>query len=317
MEIRDELLKLGKEKAKKDETGEMLSAVVKQKLGIVSEQEMPFTQLRASGVFGLCPRRAVFSMILPMPPPVVTKNNMSMQLRMDTGTFLHEYFQDFVLGPAGVLFGNWKRSYTDKDGVLLDEKERMCFMPPPTPHPESVGWCGRWKFEEHHIVNDELHLSGHHDGWIDKQRMKEYLAEIPFTSEEPVDLVLLEIKSTDDNGLRKMKDAGGGPGLLEDYKTQATIYQRSVGVTETLFFYIDRKYFSMFTFTYKGEDKYWDYTKEKSEMIFGSVDAKKLPPKHVECSFKKSKRAKECPFIEFCFCEDADSVWDIMETKED
>jgi len=200
----------------------------------------------------------------------------------------------------------------DAKGYLAREVHKDSFMPNPAPPKDIGGWCGRWEFEEHHIINKELHLSGHHDGLIDKQRMAEFLDGVPFSSDKPTELVLLEIKSTDDNGLRKIKD-GGAKALIEEYKCQATLYQRSMGFKETLFFYIERKYFGMYTFTYKGEDKYWDFVEEKSKTIFGGMEDKKLPEKHIECSFAKSKRAKSCIFKDFCFCDEAEMVFELMD----
>tara|TARA_B100000809_G_C15104250_1_gene518105 strand:+ start:605 stop:1474 length:870 start_codon:yes stop_codon:yes gene_type:complete len=270
--------------------GDNLVSVIK-KYGSLEGAIEPITTVRASQALDLCPRYAVFTQILPLPGEGA-KFDSKANLRMATGTFLHSFFQDEVLGPAGVLKGFWR----DEKGEVSEG-----FYPKEE---------GVFKYQEYDLKIDSGLITGHVDGLVCLNRLALVASGDPITDDVEENLVHLEIKTTDDGGVKKVRD-GGSDELPLRYKTQATIYQRGLEVDETLFLYVDRKYFGFATFLYRGEDSLYDDVVAKAHSIPQAMEDKVLPERHSGCLSASFPKAKACPYKDFCFAENAEDVWDL------
>lgn len=305
METVDVLKEVFETSKKEDIVSEGLFQGLKKMLGEGYEKTEKFSVIRASQAYRLCAREAVYTHLIPEAPPILVKNQMSMRLRMDVGTFLHWYLQNLVFGPLGILYGLWRkwdRSWTSEMGFRPEGRV-----------PSDMADVEAWQFVESVVGLPEINVVGHADGLICLNRLQKFMETkeiVPHDFEAPLNLVLLEIKTTDDNVIRLLKDKGLAY-LDESYKCQATLYQKALLKDKTIFVYIDRKYFSVVTLTYKGEDKYLDLVQNKWNQIKTAESTKKLPDRCVDCVHSGSKRAKECPYVEFCFESDPDLIFSV------
>ena len=295
MSMTSALLALNKEVKR---TGGNLSQATGKFLGTETEVFKPDEFLRVSQIWYLCAREVVYRNLLPAPRPMETKSNMSMRLRMDTGTFLHSYFQNRVFGPMGVLWGTWKRK----------KKTWVGFQPKPD-----------WGFVEETLEDKDLKLRGHTDGMISLTRLEEYLETgvrntVIAGDPKDLDLVLLEIKSTDDAKFRTIKETEWGQGE-DSYRMQATTYQHMKGVAMTLVFYVDRKYFAMLDFKYSGEDTIWEKVVQKVTSVWHGIATRELPPRCDACLSLASPKAKTCPYAPACFSSDPQEILRLAEAQ--
>lgn len=323
--IKDTLLGMHSASKKVDKKVNLLADVTKTYIGTLMDDFAPQKFLRASSLFNACPREFVFRQILPRPAPVISTGNVNMVLSMSVGSYLHWYFQNCVLGPAGVLVGTWQCWMPDPKEKSLCRKVVFGYRPegdlPDINDPQSM--LLNWTFVEEGLYSEEFGITGHIDGVVDTVAMEAFTKKSEF---EPIDfddchwkdkipkerLALLEIKSTNDNVLRTIKE-DGVKYLSEQYRCQATIYQRLKGYDSTLFLYVDRKFFQFVGFEYFGEDSYWDLARVRGTQVQASIMTKELPPRILGCPFASAKRAKECIYCEVCFSEEPDLVFAVME----
>lgn len=278
-----------------------LTEALKVFLGTETEVFRRQEYLRASQAWETCSREVVLRNLLPLPDPVTTKNNVGMVMRMTVGSFLHSFLQNEVLGPMGVLYGRWiRREDQFKEGPVP-------FIEGFYPHDGN-----HWVFVEETVEIAEWRVKGHTDGEICFNRLAKFVetGKPVLDPEIPLDLHLLEIKTTDDAILRDIK-AREELALIDQYKCQAALYQFAKKRPSTLFVYIDRKYFQIHCFEYVGEKKYLDHARQKAHECWTLPLEKKLPPRCAECISAVSKRAIECPYSEFCFCEMPELVFEL------
>jgi hypothetical protein len=257
--------------------------------------------LRASGMFFLCPREYVLHYWDPKP---TKKFNASAQMRMQVGTDLHTYFQNNVLGPMGILWGEWFNT------------EEECWHEGFHPDPEESIWAMQkqvgspWVFCEETVWDPKSRILGHLDGRVSKNKM-EFLAKnlklmksgLPEALKEcekvPDDeLVLCEIKSTGTFAFNGLTDVSKIP----DYnKMQASIYQKLSGTSETIFLYVERDNLKLRGFSYEGESGWVKDAERKAHKIWESIRDETLPESMMPCSSPSDKRAKGCAYKKECW----------------
>lgn len=281
-------------------------------IGTVTESLEKGDALRASQAYDTCAREVVLRNVLPLPAPVTTTGNVSSELRMVMGTFLHWHFQNFVLGPAGVLKGTWVQFVDGKETAVVEGFHPTNEAPDWYLEPKPMkGWF--FREETVRIKTFDVPVTGHIDGEVCLNRVRRFIetgSPVPSSESIVEDLALFEMKSTDDNVLRILKK-DGVEYLAKYYRCQAVIYQHAKGVTKSLFLYVDRKYFQFVGFEYEGEASYLEETKEKAHQIMVGLEAKKLPERHPECPFRSSKRAKACPYVDACFFEQPELIFEM------
>lgn len=232
------------------------------------------TPMRCSGIYSQCPRAAVFERVLVSengPTEYFIKPDFRSFMRMETGTMFHEFLQDHVFGPLGVLYGEWESESGIHEGFYDETKEKQHFI-------------------EETFYDEDLFLSGHTDGKVCMERVREFLdGTLPSIE----DLVLFEIKT-----------AGGFPfkkalrkELPPYYTWQATAYQHLSGILVTLFFYWNRDTAEHCSFIYEGTGDILTQVLKKSALVKKCCQSCTLP----ERTCMTPADGKGCPFRDRCF----------------
>jgi hypothetical protein len=260
--------------------------------------------LRASQMFDMCPREFVLNYWQPT-------NNKQFdwvsRMRMSMGTHLHDYVQNRVLGPMGVLYGNWVplglahetvRGFHPDPGKTLHEIQ----------HQKPI----TWRYSEDAVWDEGWRIRGHLDGYVCPRRiawlqdnagaMKSdpegsctRLHSLPFSEDE---LVLFELKTTGKYGFDKLS----GPDSIADYyKAQAATYQRLTGRKSTLFWYIERDSLGSKTFYYDYDRGWWGEVRRKARIVWESIRDETLPEAMMKCKMPTDKRAVKCSHRDPCW----------------
>ena len=178
-----------------------------------NEPKPPANVYRASGLYGLCPRKEFLKHFLPR-EDVWTSKSLD---KMNIGTALHWWWQNHYLGPMGVLLGQWKCLAC---GSTSDE-----MMPMPTERCKCSKDWARWEFVEkrvhYKIPGTNLLIVGHYDGILQiVANGKRYL---------------IDLKTTGPKLFAKLKEAS------EAYIFQLQLYMELEGWEEEgLLIFIDR-----------------------------------------------------------------------------
>ena len=247
--------------------------------------------LRASQLYFLCPRAFVLGYFGLQEREV----DWLGRLRMSTGTFLHEYLQDRVLGPMGILFGNWKNKDEVREGFHPDSEKAIYEIVNQKPL--------SWKYEEYRSTDPKYKFSGHIDGKIDIDKLRWIDDNKLLFQTEPLKackrlqemtagrMSILEIKTTSKASLDKIGKQGYPP---DYYKQQAVIYQKMFDIDSTFFWYFERDNFDQTAFIYRHEEKWWNEAIRKAEYIWKCVREKKLPEAKKLCPSTKYNNCKYC-----------------------
>lgn len=224
-------------------------------------------KLRASGMYYLCARQFVWSHFFP------TKGDFDLVsgLRMSLGTSLHSIIQNEVLGPAGVLLGEWAAN-------------------DPIYHYE-----GKQRHRSHVYVEPifrcaETGIQGHADGIIDMTEMKNLLKwEFNWDGR-----MLFELKTAGESVMSKLLTSEDIPPY---YKMQAEIYQELSGINATLFWFLNRDTMKSKFFVYRTTREFWKAAKEKAHLIVEHIAEKRLPlircNSHKTCQYCQPDMSKE------------------------
>ena len=273
-------------------------------LGNLPPQTMERFVLRASGFSFLCPREFVLNYWNPVP---VKSFDWGSHVKMNIGTDLHTYLQNYVMGPMGVLYGKWQS--IDGDSTKVIEGFH--------PDPERTMWEMveqkplTWHFVEERMWDEKWRIRGHIDGRVSKKRLdflssssKLMKEDMPSAIKRCMDiepeehLPLYEIKSTGTYAFKGITDVAKIP---EYYKMQASIYQWLSGTNETIFLYLERDNIKMRGFSYKGEKGWIKDAKRKARIVWESIRDEVLPESAMSCKSPDDKRAKSCVFREECW----------------
>ena len=248
--------------------------------------------LRVSQISDLCPRQTTYGKLTPA-PPVSGPLNFESEMMMGMGTLAHSYLQDNVLGPMGVLAGEWvcndcTFSWDGFYGSCPECAKRL------------GGKLSIPKYREFTVTNEVLGLQGHVDGLIEINRLKAVADGLPCPKEvKDEEYACLEIKTTNS---RAFKIVSGSNELPSYYAMQATLYQLLLGVKKTLFWYIDRDRMGHCSFIYEGDPELEKIAREKIHEVRDALKVGEvLPTTTGVCASIKDSRAKKCPFVEDCF----------------
>lgn len=207
---------------------------------------------------------------------------------MDAGTSIHAYFQDTILGPMGVLEGDWECSRCGhiEEGKkptspcfgkikvldLLDDKwvETSC---------AKAGM--RWKFREQHIklLFHGIRVTGRPDGKLIVVKGR-----------------LLEIKSTEDAKFQEIE-------IPKDYHIfQASVYGKALGFDEVVIFYVNRNHWDQVkAFVVKVDPGATKAIENCCETVRFLLDKKDpLRASSTVCKNRTASKAKTCGFKDVC-----------------
>lgn len=259
--------------------------------------------LRASQLYFTCPREFVLNYWQPV-------NNKSFDykayLMMSTGTHIHHYLQNYVLGPMGVLYGNWKNTNSKeiKKGFHPDPEKAI--------YEVSMQKQLSWEYVEIRVFDEDWRIAGHIDGQLDLAKigwLSENYSRVrknPKTSLQLLqrvksgELINLEIKTTGKYMFDGLVDSTSIP---EYYKMQAEIYQKLTGCDKTIFWYISRDTMEPKVIVYNYTSKWWEDARRKARIIWKAIKNETLPTSAMACMTPKDKRAKECAFRTPCWDE--------------
>lgn len=263
--------------------------------------------LRASQLFFMCPREFVLNYWQP-------KDNRNFDyksyLMMSTGTHLHHYLQNYVLGPMGILWGDW----IGREGKAAGFISSRGFHPDPKKALEDTAnqTALRYEYQELKCFDAQYRIAGRIDGQIDLDRIEwlhknaTALRTTPMQAIECLRgmpqgaIVNLEIKTCGSYPFGNLIDSNSIP---EYYKMQAEIYQKMTGVSNTVFWYINRDTMASKLLLYEFTGKWWKDAVRKATIVWRAIRDETLPISAMACHTPKDKRAKECAFRKPCFDE--------------
>lgn len=188
---------------------------------------------RASGLQKLCPRAAYFNHFEPRPP----KFGKPAIFSMFFGTTIHEFLQNRVLGPMGILEGFWER----------DSERRWGLMP------EGPGWS----FVESELVDENTHIGGHPDGIVVGSR-------------------LLEIKVTNNFYYQSEKFLESYKWQANIYMKLTGMKQTLfliVNLDET----VKKRRLVCRAVVYDYDEGVWEQARQKALVILKAIDAEEIP----------------------------------------
>jgi hypothetical protein len=265
-------------------------------------QESQTDLLRASGLFSVCPREFILNYWNPQPN---REFDYKAQFMMSTGTHLHSYLQNQVLGPMGVLFGQWK--HTGTSGIVKEG-----FHPDPFRDLERAvkGWPLEWHYVEPKVWDETHRISGHVDGVICTNRLNFVNRNAHLFKSDPEgtckrlhdlemgELTLLEIKTTGSYIYKALKTSSD---IASYYKMQAVIYQKLMKIPRTLFWFIERDTMQSKTMLYKYEHGWWKDATRKARIIWEAIRDRTLPDSMMACKMPTDPRSKKCVHSEACW----------------
>lgn len=261
--------------------------------------------LRASQMYYTCPREFTLNY---WQPKKLTADTWLSLLRMTMGTFVHGYLQDKVLGPMGILYGDWCKV------VKSGEHEKVVRGFHPDPELALSEIQSRkymtWVYREDKVFEDHHRISGHLDGYVDigriqwlsenedlmKKDSKKAFKEI--TKIPKSDMCLLEIKTTSSFIFGSLDDSSK---IADYYKMQACVYQKLSDNPRTLFWFISRDSMASRLLLYGYEKGWWRETKRKASIVWNSIRDETLPESMMKCKTPSEDRAKKCVVREECW----------------
>jgi hypothetical protein len=253
--------------------------------------------LRASQIGNLCPREFVLNY---WNPAETTSFDWQSMLRMSMGTHLHHILQNEILGPMGVLYGDWVSQATGEVFTGFYPEPLRMFADGRTP----------WVYREPVVWDAKYRISGHMDGYLDTSRVswlfdnvskfkRNPLGAITELSKMPLgSLVLLEIKTVGSYGYGGLTSASDIP---DYYKTQAAVYQKLANTPKTLFWFIERDSLNSKTLVYEADASQWAKVVSKARLVWESIRDEVLPTAMMSCGSFSDIRAKSCSHAKMCW----------------
>jgi hypothetical protein len=272
--------------------------------------------IRASGAHDLCPREFVLNY---WQPKDGKDFDWKSQFYMSTGTAAHEYVQNYVIGPMGVLYGNWVNHSGDLAGHGIKVEG---FHPDPElaifeiQHQRPL----TWRYKEYSVFQPHWRISGHLDGKVCQNRIAWIFANAKLYKKDPfkaykemvdakleLDLILFELKTA---GTFVFDKVTVPEDIADYYKMQASIYQALSGTWKTLFWYMKREDFMSKAFIYEYDKNWYSEAKKKAKIIWESIRDRTLPDSMMKCKLPTDARAKKCVHSEICWANARRLNWD-------
>lgn len=262
--------------------------------------------LRASRLHDVCPREFILNYWQPKRSHILGWRGM---MFVELGSHLHQFMQDSVLGPMGVLWGKWRYCH---EGILTDPVHEGFHPDPELACHELLNQLPMsWRYFEPNVWHEGWRISGHLDGIISSDRFLFLTENIAAVRKDPKDWIrrmweipmgakaLLEIKTS--GGFVWDKLEKGVKGIADYYRMQATIYQKLSGIHSTMFWYVNRDRMDSRVIPYRMEDAFWNDAKRKATIIWTAIRDQTLPESLMACKTPKDRRAKTCVFADECW----------------
>lgn len=202
------------------------------------------------------------------------KFSASMMRVFDHGHALHALYQDKVLGPAGVLYGEWQHQRTGEkiEGFMPQNEQSL------------------WRYVEPRLIWPEMRITGYCDGII-------------FVNGQ---WCILEIKSANNNSFMYVKSTG----KPRDYHVrQAQIYvfapkptlSQQMHISGVLMLYINKDTGEEAEFYVPRDEGIMGAIANNIQQSIAAADSPNLPPRLSDCKSERSPRAKDCHACGACF----------------
>lgn len=228
---------------------------------------------RMSGLSDMCPREEYLAAVHNVERK--KKWTAEQNTAMAFGTMFHDWIRHELLGPLGILYGQWKCARCESRVEREDGATRYR-MPK-----EPCAKCkhDKWFFHEDEIIDPVRGISGHHDGVL-------------YWNEE---YYLLELKTANDWSFKGFMMKG----TPEYYVDQAVGYQELFGFDKTLMIYQNKD-------TSKRHTAIIRQDKERVSRLFGKITAFRQaldggPIPDRICENASCTRAKGCTLAKVCF----------------
>lgn len=281
--------------------------------------------LRASSIHNICPRQFVLNYWLPKKNTQFTGGFANMATTL--GTLFHEYMQNVVLGPLGILKGNWLSVRPGETVKNYIRKETNTFHPDPEKaiYEYQAQLPLTWHFEENILWDEEHRISGHNDGIVCieklnflnehtkllKSHLPDMLKKVQTIASK--ETAVLEMKS---HGSRVFQRLDGFEDIADYYKTQAAIYMWKTNQTKCLFLHFERDFFQFKSIELKFQDveQYLKKAQRKANYIWNTIREERNPDDKPAwyCNTEKDKLAKSCSHSKICFSQqiEAEEGWE-------
>ncbi len=232
-------------------------------------------ELRVSSLWKLCVRKRALDQLFP--EKVDSLIGWLTQMKLDTGTALHDWFQQVRLRKTGRIVGQW--ACRACESRLQGTGTYPCIRCPR---------CGseEWKYVEIELVWARWGIKGHLD-WI-------FIAEIDENG-VPGRMIPVDLKTKRSDMFRSMRS----PGLDNVYQMQ--IYLAMSGFDLGLLVYLDKDSGEFKEYSIVRDQRYVEDAERKLAMLERWEGAAKSGIPARECSSKEHIRAKYCEHAKACF----------------
>jgi hypothetical protein len=242
-------------------------------------------------------------------------------MMMGIGTHLHEYLQNCVLGPMGVLKGYWVRQRFQGPEVVAGYH----------PDPEKTIWelneqrKPTWQYQEYQMFDEKYRISGHSDAVLSVERIKWLSDNLKLFRADPSKALkelqsiapgkecLGEIKTSGAFVFKKVKNYADIP---DYYKMQASIYQELLAMPSTLFWYVNRDTCESRVISYPREKMWWNDATSRARIVWEAIRDQRMPDTFNKCLMPQDKRAKNCSFCKQCWDKKFDMAKYVADGKD-
>jgi hypothetical protein len=231
---------------------------------------------RVSHVIKLCAREEV----LRFQNQVSKKQKINAKLRrtFDFGENYHRLIQNEILGPRGILLGDWV--------CIRCHKEYLNQIYPSHPCEECGRYQGRHQFEYRELtpINTEYGISAHVDGILFVGNQKK----------------ILELKTVNAISFKLVSEVHQE--AIESHRKQIQLYMWLTGIHQGVILYFDKNESQLFQWEEKMNHSYIN------SVLSGLKEAREgmrtgVVPKRTVCESITCSRAKSCPVSKRCFLE--------------
>lgn len=267
-----------------------------------------------SQLYYMCPREFVFNYWEPKPNVSFKCEN---RLMMHIGSVVHDYYQNQILGPMGILYGIWENEAGQVEGYH--------------PDPVNVFWANKnrkplkWRFVESRVKDTNLRIRGKYDGKVCKNKLDWFIENLKLVKKdifqafkesksiEPGKLDLLEIKTCGTYPYEKLEN---GDEISNSYKMQSEVYMDLTKTDSTAFLFMDRNTCKMISLRYDMDGKWVKEAYRKCKIVWESIRDEEFPDTMMACKTPDDGRSKKCVHNVMCWGASTESSKYIEVAKE-
>jgi hypothetical protein len=244
-----------------------------EELQAITEIKKPLQEkdyFRASAIFKMCPREEA----LYHKYNIDRKDRISAALwrTFSFGRVFERFFRDELLGKSQILVGIWKCNICE---FCTDKHVRIS-------KPSECGVCGAQSFEyvEEDLINEELGIGGHPDGFL-KWDNEEYLLELKTTNSFNFSKILTE--------------------PMASHIAQMQIYMHILKLGKGIVFYFNKDTSQIILHEISYSEEQVKILFEKPMQYKSYLKTANLPPRI--CFDASNARANKCAMCKLCFKE--------------